>query len=332
MRPASDNRDRNHQPSAEAKSVLLPVLKAVGDSLRLDILRVLSHDSFGVQELAGIFAVPQPGMSHHLKILNKAGLLETQRQGNSIFYRRSLVARDHPCAEFLDSLFRTVSQLPLEEAVLERIQATYSDRAAQSRLFFEKHVDKFRERQGQLCELDQYIDQLRSMMDLMRLPYESRVMEVGPGEGQLLAELAERFQNLVALDSSEEMLALTQKAMRGHAGIRYVRDSLEDFPSAGVPFDALLLNMVLHHMPSPQRTFEKARKLLRQDGFLLIADLCLHNQEWTRTSCGDVWLGFDPMDLGAWAEEEGFQEIQNLYLGLKNGFQIQLKLFCATSV
>ncbi len=331
MRTASDNQSRKHTAPQGASQELVAICKAVADSLRLDILRVLSHDSFGVQELAGILAVPQPGMSHHLKIMTKAGLLDTQRQGNSIFYRRSLIDHQHPCADFLASLYETVSRLPLADDVQARVQRTHSDRAAQSRLFFEKHVDKFRERQGQLCELEQYLPNLREVLDVMRLGRESQVMEVGPGEGQLLVELAERYQHLLALDSSEEMLSLTRQAMQGHGSLQFVRSSLEDFEGTAASFDALILNMVLHHMPSPQRVFAKARQLLKAEGFLLIADLCLHNQEWTRSSCGDVWLGFDPQDLRDWAVQEGFCEIQSLYLGLKNGFQIQIKLFCATS-
>src|SRR3954462_1825364 len=65
------------------------LLKAAGDGFRLEILRVLAQDSFGVLELCRIFAAKQSGMSHHLKVLTSAGLLSTRREGNSIFYRRA---------------------------------------------------------------------------------------------------------------------------------------------------------------------------------------------------------------------------------------------------
>ena len=68
--------------------------KAIGDALRLDILRVLRNDSFGVLELAQIFAMRQSGMSHHLKVLANAGLVSTRREGNSILpmaHRRSRI-------------------------------------------------------------------------------------------------------------------------------------------------------------------------------------------------------------------------------------------------
>ena len=56
-----------------------------GDGLRLEILRVLARDSLGVLELSEVFAVKQSLMSHHLKILSQAGLIQSRREGNSIF-------------------------------------------------------------------------------------------------------------------------------------------------------------------------------------------------------------------------------------------------------
>ncbi|MFP9025202.1 ArsR/SmtB family transcription factor, partial [Pseudomonas aeruginosa] len=69
---------------------LAALCKAAGDSLRLNVLRALANDSFGVLELAQIFAIGQSGMSHHLKVLAQAGLVATRREGKAIFYRRSL--------------------------------------------------------------------------------------------------------------------------------------------------------------------------------------------------------------------------------------------------
>ena len=69
---------------------LSALCKAGGDPLRLNVLRALANDSFGVLELTQIFATGQSGMSHHLKVLSQAGLVATRREGNAIFYRRAL--------------------------------------------------------------------------------------------------------------------------------------------------------------------------------------------------------------------------------------------------
>ena len=70
-------------------ALLAALCKASSDPLRLQVLRVLREDSFGVGELCAIFGIRQPALSHHLKVLANAGLVATRREGNSIFYRRS---------------------------------------------------------------------------------------------------------------------------------------------------------------------------------------------------------------------------------------------------
>ena len=91
-------------PTVDAQS-LPNLLKAAGDGFRLEILRVLAQDSFGVLELCRIFNAKQSGMSHHLKVLTSAGLLSTRREGNSIFYRRSYLVPDSPLASLQQALF-----------------------------------------------------------------------------------------------------------------------------------------------------------------------------------------------------------------------------------
>jgi hypothetical protein len=59
----------------------------------------------------------------------------------------------------------------------------------------------------------------------------------------------------------------------------------------------------------------------------MITDLCAHDQEWARESCGDIWLGFEPEALTRWAEAAGFKEGSSLYLTQRNGFRIQLRQF-----
>jgi DNA-binding transcriptional ArsR family regulator len=63
------------------------VQKALADSLRLQILRLLKNESFGVLELCRILDIRQSALSHHLKVLFTACLVSTRREGNSIFYQ-----------------------------------------------------------------------------------------------------------------------------------------------------------------------------------------------------------------------------------------------------
>jgi len=59
----------------------------------------------------------------------------------------------------------------------------------------------------------------------------------------------------------------------------------------------------------------------------VVCDLLHHDQSWTRESCGDLWLGFETTELKNWAASAGLEDIESLYIGLRNGFQVQLRKF-----
>lgn len=75
---------------AEDAAALTPLLKAVADPARLRLLSlVLSHEGGEacVCDLLPHFDLGQPTVSHHLKVLHEAGLLERERRGSWVYYR-----------------------------------------------------------------------------------------------------------------------------------------------------------------------------------------------------------------------------------------------------
>ena len=312
-----------------APADLLAFCKATADGLRLDILRVLRDESFGVLELCRIFDMAQPGMSHHLKVLASANLVETRREGNSIFYRRPFIVKDHPLGNLLGSLLDAVDRVPLSPEVVARMDQVHGERARRSHEFFEKHGEELGRNQQLIARLDQYDGAVRDLLVNENLPAEATVLEVGPGASEMINLLASRFARVIALDNSAEMLgyargaldpALTEK-------VAFIEGEPEDLATRGTQVDLMLLNMVLHHLPSPARLFRTAWRLLVPGGHLLIIYLRPHDQDWTRDICGDLWLGFEPDDLDEWATDAGLEKGQSIYIGLKNGFQVQVRLF-----
>lgn len=61
--------------------------KALGDETRLKIFRVLESGAHCVCELMDIFHLSQPTVSHHLKILENAGLVQGYRVGKFVYYQ-----------------------------------------------------------------------------------------------------------------------------------------------------------------------------------------------------------------------------------------------------
>ncbi len=314
---------------APANKGLLTICKAAADPLRLDVLRVLSDESFGVLELCRIFDTTQPGMSHHLKILAGAALVETRREGNSVFYRRALIASEDPLREMVASLFETIDQMPLRDDILAGIARVYEERTESSRRFFEKHSAQLAEHQALIAEYEQYSASLEEVIRNEQIPTSAAVLEIGPGGSDLINLLARTFDRTTALDNSDEMLAQARKTVTDkHLGkVKFLLGEPEHLVRQSRRFDLVVLNMVLHHLPSPPRLFRTARELLNEAGRLLIIDLKPHNQTWARDICGDLWFGFEPGDIDDWARDAGLDKGQSVYLGLKNGFQVQIRLF-----
>jgi ArsR family transcriptional regulator len=62
--------------------------KALADPTRVAIINSLSAaDEVCVCNLTETFALSQPTISHHLKILREAGLVESSRRGTWAYYR-----------------------------------------------------------------------------------------------------------------------------------------------------------------------------------------------------------------------------------------------------
>lgn len=319
------------EPSAQSvpSDELLSFCKATADGLRLDVLRLLRDESFGVMELCHIFSIPQPGMSHHLKVLATAGLVETRREGNSIFYRRSMIVPAKPLSDLVTSFFDAIDRVPLSTEALTRMGEVHEERARSSLQFFEKNADRLKENQSLIAEFSHYSGCVRDLLSNEQIPASGHALEIGPGDSELINLLASSFERVTALDNAEGMLAKAQAALDpAHVSrVNFHLGEPGDLVREGKTFDLLVLNMVLHHLPSPARLFRDAQALLTDGGYLLIIDLRPHNQDWARDICGDLWLGFEPQDLDTWAGEAGLEKGQGVYLGLKNGFQVQVRLY-----
>jgi len=63
------------------------VFKALADPTRRRILRLLSEQpEMSAGQLAEIFDISAPSMSHHFNVLKEADMVTTRRDGQQIFY------------------------------------------------------------------------------------------------------------------------------------------------------------------------------------------------------------------------------------------------------
>ncbi|MEE4660616.1 MAG: metalloregulator ArsR/SmtB family transcription factor [Halieaceae bacterium] len=322
-RPGSD---RSAQNAIEA---IASLCKASGDGLRLQILQLLHQDSLAVQELCALFDMRQPALSHHLKVMANAGLVTRRREGNSIYYRRAVPDATTEAGQLLASLLDSVDALPVSAQHAARLTELRAERVRSSREFFARNADKFRAQQDLIASYEQYADTVAETLESANLQQRRLALEVGPGDGAFLPQLSAGFERVVALDNAEEMLAQSRARAERLAldNIEFVHGDTRHSRLDRMQADCIVVNMVLHHTPSPASVLRDLARCLAPAGILLITDLCQHDQDWARDACGDLWLGFEPDELASWAAGAGLTETAGVYLAQRNGFQVQVRLF-----
>ncbi|MDI6104210.1 metalloregulator ArsR/SmtB family transcription factor [Actinoplanes sp. NEAU-A12] len=75
---------------AETAAVLAPAFKALGDPVRLQLMSMIASAPGGeacVCDLTPAFELSGPTISHHLKTLREAGLVDSERRGTWVYYR-----------------------------------------------------------------------------------------------------------------------------------------------------------------------------------------------------------------------------------------------------
>lgn len=313
-------------PQTSELDAVTGIGKAVGDPLRATILVLLREDSFSVSELCAVLEVPQPALSHHLKILLQAGLIARRREASNLFYRRDNSAGD----PLKLALFTALDNTDIEPWWRPGMERVHTERSLHCREFFARNAADIASLQTQIAEPEAYCE---TVLDMARRVAEAGggdllALEVGPGEGHLINGLARHYKQVHGVDSSAAMLARTAAASATLANVTlHNTDFFEFQPDRGC--DLIVAAMTLHHLPSPAAFFAQARRLLNPGGSLIIAELRHHDQHWASDVCGDLWLGFEPAELAQWATNAGLTGCESQFLAQKNGFQIQIQHYRA---
>jgi ArsR family transcriptional regulator, arsenate/arsenite/antimonite-responsive transcriptional repressor len=76
--------------SMEQAEHVAPLLKALADPVRLRLMSLVASHPGGeacVCDLGDAFDLSQPTISHHLKVLHDAGLVDREKRGVWVYYR-----------------------------------------------------------------------------------------------------------------------------------------------------------------------------------------------------------------------------------------------------
>src|SRR6202034_1790516 len=278
-------------------------LRVRGDTTRLRMWLLLSREELSVAELQEILGMGQSSISTHLAQLKHAGLVEDRRTGKNIWYRSK------SGSEVLSGLLDGIQQAP------EELPEARHDQAALE-LVLRKRQDKtravFDDMAGRLGR--EYVPgrSWKSIAEaLLQLLPPMVIADLGAGEGAFSLLLAQRAQQVIAIDNSDRMVELG-RALSGKQGVpalEYRKGDLEAVPIADGTVDLALFSQSLHHALHPDRAIAEAWRILKPGGRIAILDLVQHRFAEARELYADVWLGFSEVELESLLIKATFESV-----------------------
>jgi len=134
-------------------------------------------------------------------------------------------------------------------------------------------------------------------------------VDVGAGTGFITEGLLQRGLQVIAVDSSQAMLAEMSRKFAAAKGIEYRLAEADRLPLPDETVDYVFANMVLHHLEEPPKAIKEMVRILKPGGRLVVTDLDEHHFEFLQTEQHDRWLGFKREDVRRWLIEAGLTEV-----------------------
>lgn len=78
--------DQGVPPESAHLDLLSRFFKALSEPTRLRVVLALTNECRPVSSVAEATGLPQPLVSHHLRILRDAGIAKPDRRGNHVYY------------------------------------------------------------------------------------------------------------------------------------------------------------------------------------------------------------------------------------------------------
>lgn len=284
------------------------LLKALGDDSRLRLIHLLTKGSFNVQELTQTLSLSQSTVSHHLKILEQAGLVSHRKEGSFAFYTVAQANPESFEGQLLDLTTQAVTrsanlheQLEADNTAIEKIFVGRRDKA---RKYFDTVARDWSSIRSEAQGKADYLPHLTKS-----IPTEGSLLELGCGSGMLLKKLLPRSGETIGVDYSEAMIQEARQNLGNLAEAVDIRlGYLEHLPLGDDTIDCALACMVFHHIAEPQEALKDIHRVLRPNGSLVIVDLVEHNNELMRERYADLWLGFNTDLFSNWIHQSGFEK------------------------
>lgn len=96
-----------HLPGTEELLAVSELFRQLGDCSRIRIFWILCHCEECVINLSAMVNMSSPAVSHHLRQLKSAGLLDSRREGKEVYYKAS----ESKASQMLHTMIETMLSL-----------------------------------------------------------------------------------------------------------------------------------------------------------------------------------------------------------------------------
>ena len=103
-----------------------------------------------------------------------------------------------------------------------------------------------------------------------------RILDVGCGTGDLVAELSKRGPDITGIDASNEVLSIARKRLATASNVQFHVCNVQDYQDESHSFDLITSVTVLQHLTENSdlsRALQRMRSLLKSDGYLILLEL-----------------------------------------------------------
>ena len=138
---------------------------------------------------------------------------------------------------------------------------------------------------------------------------EMELMDFGAGTGLLSYFVAPFVGKIVAVDNSPSMLKEFETKCDAFACETEIVEKDLSSETLDRKFDGIISSMTIHHLEDTLALFRKLYEMLKDGGFIAIADLDSEDGSFHSDNAGVFHHGFDREALQAIAEEVGFRDV-----------------------
>jgi ubiquinone/menaquinone biosynthesis C-methylase UbiE len=171
-------------------------------------------------------------------------------------------------------------------------------------------------------------EEFNQMLAMAHVSGDERVLDAGCGAGHTAITFAPHVAEVVALDFTPSMLGQVEQlaAEKGIANVETRLGDVEHLPFEDGVFDLIVSRYSAHHWPHPQQAVHEFRRVLKEGGQVLLADVVGFDDPTCDTFLNAIELLRDPSHVRDFTPAEWMGFFQNAGFAAEVGYRWDLYL------